>query len=725
MKFSNLRVFKTPIAITILFFSLIFAIYLFFTSQLGLQYTLDKARKFVPGQLTFGTISGSLSSPIILKNIHYQQDNLDMKVKQLNLTWQLSKLLIGKLMLDDLQLDQATVVITPTNSQTKQQEINIDLSFLKNVIINSVTLNTIQINYDKSSFSLNGKFANNWNFIWELSVADLREFLPQAQGSLLFHGKINGPREQPTFIVDLNNAKLNIADVVINISKGFIQAKQTSQGFFAQFAIHALPNISLTGQFSLPDKEGKLLIEPKQAVTGEAHLIVPQINSLQRFTDVLNKIQGRLRADLLVSGNIAKPQFNLDANLINGSIAVPEYGLKINNIQLRALSNLNQINWRGSLVSGQGRLQLNGNTDLTKVDLVTQLKLQGQNLTVSNTSNYFVVASPNLTINYQQKIVDINGDIAIPKAKLLLGADDQNIVELSNDVIFVDKKHKQSDFNIPFKAKIRLLLGEHIKIRYQGLKAKLRGNVTLIQKSAATDTYATGEIQLLNGRYDYLGQSLNLEPNSRLIFAGGPVDNPTLQVTASKKIKALPPNSSTNSFIGGIAAPPTWNEPIELIVGVRVQGMASKPEISLFSTPISLNQADILSMLLLGVPSNQISIGNAHLLFAAASGLGLGDSSGIKNLFDNFQQGIGLDELAIQSTPTLDPNNTNNLGQNTSLVLGKALSPKLYINYSIGIVQPINVFQINYIISKRWTLRSTSSSLANGIDLLYRIERGH
>lgn len=725
MKFSNLRLFKTPIVVTLLFFITVFTTYLFFTSQFGLEYTLKKITKFVPGQLSFGTISGSLSSPIILKNIQYQQSGLDIKVKQLDLTWQLSKLFTGKLVVDNLQLNQAIAVITPATTQKKQQEVNIDLSFLKNLIIHSITLNDIEINYDSLLFNLNGKFADNWNFVWQLSLPDLKKFSPQAQGSLLFRGKINGPRIQPKFIVDLNNTKLNIADFVINISRGLIQAEQTSQGFFAQFSLNALPNIRLTGQFSLPDKEGKLLIEPKQAVSANVRLIVPEVNSLQRFNNALNKIQGQLRADLELYGTLAKPQFNLDANLTNGRIAVPEYGLKLNNIQLRALSNLQRIIWRGSLVSGQGRLQLNGNTDLNKSDLATQLNLQGQNLTVSNTDTYFVTASPKLTINYQQKVVDINGDIVIPKAKLLLGSDDQTIVELSNDVTFVDKKHKQSNLDIPFKAKIRLLLGDDIKIRYQGLKAKLLGNVTLIQKSATADTHATGEIRLLNGRYDYLGQSLTLEPNSRLIFAGGPVSNPTLQVTASKKIKALPPNNSTNSFIGGIAVPPTWNEPIELTVGVHIQGMASKPEISLFSAPITLNQADILSMLVLGAPSNQISIGNAHLLFAAASGLGLGDSSGIKNLFDNLQQGIGLDELSIQSTPTLDPDNENRLGQNTSLVLGKALSPKLYVNYSIGIVQPINIFQINYMISKRWTLRSSSSSLANGVDLLYRIERGH
>ena len=52
------------------------------------------------------------------------------------------------------------------------------------------------------------------------------------------------------------------------------------------------------------------------------------------------------------------------------------------------------------------------------------------------------------------------------------------------------------------------------------------------------------------------------------------------------------------------------------------------------------------------------------------------------------------------------------------------LSPKLFIGYSIGLIEPINTIHVRYKISKNWQLRSKSNSLGNGIDLFYTFETG-
>ncbi len=55
-------------------------------------------------------------------------------------------------------------------------------------------------------------------------------------------------------------------------------------------------------------------------------------------------------------------------------------------------------------------------------------------------------------------------------------------------------------------------------------------------------------------------------------------------------------------------------------------------------------------------------------------------------------------------------------------MVGKKITPNLYINYSVGLTAPINILQISYLLSSHWTLQSSTSSLANGIDLLYSFE---
>lgn len=114
---------------------------------------------------------------------------------------------------------------------------------------------------------------------------------------------------------------------------------------------------------------------------------------------------------------------------------------------------------------------------------------------------------------------------------------------------------------------------------------------------------------------------------------------------------------------------------------------------------------------------------DAQTLLTAASALNLGGHD-VNNITQQVQQNFGLDELSIESTPmpaTLA--NTNNLQQNTSLVVGKALSSRLYINYSVGLLAPINILKIRYLLGKNWAIQSQSSTLGNGVDVYYTIER--
>ena len=57
------------------------------------------------------------------------------------------------------------------------------------------------------------------------------------------------------------------------------------------------------------------------------------------------------------------------------------------------------------------------------------------------------------------------------------------------------------------------------------------------------------------------------------------------------------------------------------------------------------------------------------------------------------------------------------------LVLGKFLTPRLYISYSAGLIEPINIFQIRHYINDRMFLQSENSTLDNSVSLYYFVER--
>ena len=62
--------------------------------------------------------------------------------------------------------------------------------------------------------------------------------------------------------------------------------------------------------------------------------------------------------------------------------------------------------------------------------------------------------------------------------------------------------------------------------------------------------------------------------------------------------------------------------------------------------------------------------------------------------------------------------------ENASFVVGKYLSPKLYVSYGLGLFDPITTLRVKYDISRHWKLVSESSSEASGGDVIYTIESG-
>ena len=76
---------------------------------------------------------------------------------------------------------------------------------------------------------------------------------------------------------------------------------------------------------------------------------------------------------------------------------------------------------------------------------------------------------------------------------------------------------------------------------------------------------------------------------------------------------------------------------------------------------------------------------------------------------------MGLDEISIGAQAGAS-------NDQASLVLGKYLSPKLYISYGVALFKPGQSFRLRYSLSDKWTLKTETGSQTGG-DLIYTIER--
>lgn len=251
-----------------------------------------------------------------------------------------------------------------------------------------------------------------------------------------------------------------------------------------------------------------------------------------------------------------------------------------------------------------------------------------------------------------------------------------------------------------------------------GLEGKLQGQLRIVDDPQKTTT-ALGTLYVKEGSYNIYGQQLKVTKGN-LHFFGGVITNPEVNIEAIRDFKTSGSSARFSSLDK------------ELIVGVRMHGMVDNTKIDLFSVPSGLDKSDILSYLIIGQPSSKASENKTQLLLQAASTLNFRGVGGVGNLLGTLKQKLGFSEFGLtEETRLSKPQEIisskqkpgASLTTNTAFSLGKFLTPRIYVGYSMGFLDLVNVFRVRYYMGKYWSIQSESSSLDNGVDLLYSIER--
>ncbi|HZD53818.1 MAG TPA: translocation/assembly module TamB domain-containing protein, partial [Woeseiaceae bacterium] len=150
----------------------------------------------------------------------------------------------------------------------------------------------------------------------------------------------------------------------------------------------------------------------------------------------------------------------------------------------------------------------------------------------------------------------------------------------------------------------------------------------------------------------------------------------------------------------------------------HVRGSLEEPEFSLFSEP-PMTQQEQLSYLVLGRSLDEAPEGESSALARASLALGV---KGGNFLAEHIGSNLGVDELTIKSGSGEAGAESN--PSDAALVIGKYLSPKLYLSYGVGLFNPVSVLTMQYEINRRLELMTESSSEGTGADLVYSFQRG-
>lgn len=405
---------------------------------------------------------------------------------------------------------------------------------------------------------------------------------------------------------------------------------------------------------------------------------------VEAFIPQATGITGELMVDLDIAGTLAVPRLTGQAALTGGQAYLHDAGIDITDISLAGKVDADgDYTINGSMKSGEGALSIAAR--LARDDLEAGrivIRLQGENFEILNLPEVWALASPALELVTDRNSTMIQGELQIPQARIDLDqvritspvSDDENITAGA-----ASPKKSSPHILLP---DLTVHLGDSIEVSGKGVEGKLKGQLHIFT-SKNNDIIADGEISMYAGSYNAYGQSLEIR-EGRLLYNKMIIDNPELSVRAQKEI-------------GDVTA------------GIRVSGKASSPVVALFSSP-SLSQEQILSYLVFGRPLTGLSSGEGMDLIAAATTLGLQNS---RFITDSIANTFGLDDIQVK---------TGQNSEDTSLVVGKYLTPKLYISYGRGLYQAFNTIRLQYDISRRWALQ-TESGESTGADLLYKIEK--
>ncbi len=421
-------------------------------------------------------------------------------------------------------------------------------------------------------------------------------------------------------------------------------------------------------------------------LAGNLQAVLNDMNPIKFLSGGYLEPTGRLSADLELSGSIGDPRVLGNIDLVDGEIHIPQLNITPKNINASVNGGEDSILVKIEAVSGEGTASADGEFRFNNDSWLGTLKIVGENVQLVQQKEVEIIADSDLSLTLGPDGGRLEGTLVVPKA-LIQPEEMAGSVSESDDVIIMGEADTKGSW--PFTLAVKIELGENVKVNGYGLSGNLKGSLDLAN-TRNTFLAGHGELFLENGLFSLYDRELEIT-RGRILFSGGPVDNPGLDVSARRTLKV-------DDF---------GKE--DIIVGVNIIGNVDDFEMELFSIP-SMDDSDIISYIVVGTSMSSSGDGESGAIGAALSAITknqgnkiLGDIGGAFAVDDLKIEGIGSDD--------------------TSLVVGKRLLEDLYLSYDFNLYKNSGYFNIRYDFGRGFSVESKNSMESNGLNLLYSFER--
>lgn len=429
-------------------------------------------------------------------------------------------------------------------------------------------------------------------------------------------------------------------------------------------------------------------VTPDRALSGYAAIKHIDLQPFGEFFPQLDTVQGLLTSQLKFSGNLDEPHVAGDIALTQGALSLTANPTLINKIDMGIRLGGQQADIKGRWMMGDGLARLTGSMQWPQGQFSGEMAIQGENLAVIQPPLALLDVSPDVTLRFDSKQLELKGKIAIPSGNIKIVQLAEGGVATSNDVVFTDSIAAAEVKTSPYAviADLNIVVGNKLNIDGMGLKGNLQGTL-LLQQQAFRPPLLFGDVKVKNGSYKFMGQTLKIRTGE--VQFVGPTSVPNLNIEAIREIKSE-----------------------DVTAGVRVTGTPMRPVVTLFSNPAK-EQAEILSYIIKGSGFNNTNNEqNNSLMMGAALGLSsqVGGGGAINNI-GNTATGL-IEEFGF-SNVQLD---TNDEGR---VAISGFIGENLMVKYGVGVFNPGYEMTVRYYLLSQLYLETVSGTLGQSLDIYY------
>ncbi|HEU4935771.1 MAG TPA: translocation/assembly module TamB domain-containing protein [Vicinamibacterales bacterium] len=551
--------------------------------------------------------------------------------------------------------------------------------------------------------------------IEDVSLQDLRPLLPSIAG---YRGRLNatvtigGTVSDPTIAAAGRIDEGGVREFTFQSITG--SGRWTGESITGDLRIDQSPGVWLTASGSVPID----LFSPtatSKAVDVAIRSSTIQLALLEGLTTSVRNVVGTAELDVKVKGQASNPSFDGFINMEGTSFDVPATGVRYRNgtAHITFVPEAVKIE-RFHLEDSKGNpMDLTGTAGTRAFQLGDiGFEVSATRFEVLHNDLGDVVLNGVFIVTGTLAAPTISGDMAIDRATLdastlLLRLQRPYAVAVSDSSPGTPSRSSLPGLSSIWDnltLRVRVLTTNNLNVRGENMhlsretlsslgdiSVALGGDVS-IRKSPQEPIQVSGTLQTIRGTYAYQGRRFTIERDGTVRFLGDKGLDPLISITATRTVSSV-------------------------LIRAALRGQASAPELELTSVP-TLEESDILSLLLFNQPANELATAqrNELALHAATLASGFVVSPAVSAMGEK----LGLDFLQLEPIGTSG-------GTSFRLSAGREIWKGLFLTYAREFSSdPFNELLAEYELARYLRLRASGTDASGSRQrnsLFRRVER--